>query len=472
MNINQSHNGSNRTPSTSTSNVNRYGHQLLLLVTLLSMLLLPYQTKAAVSLDTNGFNPNANSNVRTFAQQADGKVLIGGDFTTIDGTPRNYIARLNADGSLDTEFDPGTGANSQVLAIALQADGKVLISGFFTTIDGTARNYIARLNADGSLDTGFYPGSGADNLVYAIALQADGKVLISGDFTTINGTPRNRMARLNADGSLDTGFDPGTGPNSLVLAIAQQTDGKVLIGGFFTTINGTPRNRIARLNVDGSLDTGFDPGTGANSPVLAIAQQADGKVLISGFFTTINGTARNYIARLNFDGSLDTEFDPGTGANDAVYAIAQQADGKVVIGGNFTTINGVARNRIARLVTDEAALQTVSVSGGGSRVEWLRSGASPTLNRATFDYSESLEGPWTLLGDGQRVMGGWELTELSLPAESIGYIRARGYYPGGIYGGSTSIAESIRQFYMPTAEGESFCFAARTANNKVALICL
>jgi uncharacterized delta-60 repeat protein len=278
-----------------------------------------------------------------------GKSSSGGSFDSYNGTPRNRVARLNADGSLDTGFNPGTGANSWIRAIILQPDGKILIGGWFTSYNGTGRNFVARLNADGSLDTGFNPGTGAIDWVYAMALQPDGKILIGGLFTSYNGTPRNRVARLNADGSLDTGFNPGTGANNLVYTMAVQPDGKIFIGGFFINYNGTPRRSIARLNAGGSLDTGFNPGTGANDGVMAISLQPDGKILIGGWFQSYNGTPRNRLARLNTDGSLDTGFDPGTGANAPVYTMALQSDGKILIGGDFTSYDGTGRNRIARV---------------------------------------------------------------------------------------------------------------------------
>ena len=156
--------------------------------------------------------------------------------------------RLNADGSLDTSFNPGSGANSVVTSIALQPDNKIIIGGEFTSYNGTARNYIARLNADGSLDTSFNPGSGANSTVYSVALQPDNKIIIGGEFTSYNGTARNRLARLNADGSLDTSFNPGSGASNTVYSIALQPDNKIIIGGYFTSYNGTDRNRLARLN--------------------------------------------------------------------------------------------------------------------------------------------------------------------------------------------------------------------------------
>ncbi|MBX2927531.1 MAG: T9SS type A sorting domain-containing protein [Saprospiraceae bacterium] len=305
------------------------------------------------SLDTS-FDPGSGANNTVFAMtvQPDGKILIGGRFTSYNGAPRNYIARLNADGSLDAGFDPGSGANSLVYAIAVQPDGKILIGGIFTSYNGAPRNGIARLNSDGSLDTGFGPGSGANDWVWAMAVQPDGKILIGGLFTSYNGAPRNRIARLNADGSLDTDFDPGSGATSDVQVFAVLPAGKILIGGGFTTYNGAPRNRIARLNSDGSLDTSFGPGNGANNSLYIIALQPDGKILIGGFFSTYNGAPRNRIARLNSDGSLDTGFDPGAGADSGVAIIAAQPDGRILIGGDFTSYNETARNYIARLNSD------------------------------------------------------------------------------------------------------------------------
>jgi uncharacterized delta-60 repeat protein len=305
--------------------------------------------------------------VYSIASQPDGRLLIGGDFFMVNGVNRNRIARLNADGSLDTSFDPGTGASNTVYSIALQADGKVLIGGSFTNVNGVSRNCIARLNADGSVDNSFDLGTlvgTPSTYISSIAVQADGKVLVAGYFTSINGTNRNSIARLNEDGSLDAQFDPGTGTGGDFLygsirSIALQLDARVLVVGAFTSINGTNRNRIARLNADGSLDTTFDPGTGAqydgiifNPSVTSVALQSDGKVLVAGQFTTINGTNRNGIARLNADGSLDNTFDPGAGANGDVSCVAVQTDGRVMLGGSFSAINGTNRNDLARLNAD------------------------------------------------------------------------------------------------------------------------
>jgi len=318
------------------------------------------------------FNPGTgavggNNEIRTIAKQADGKIIIGGSFISYNGIARNYIARLNSDGSLDATFNPGTGPNYNVYTTAIQTDGKIIIGGNFTSYNGTARNYIARLNADGSLDATFNPGTGANNVIWTTALQANGKIIIGGNFTSYNGTARNYIACLNADGSLDATFNPGTGASSYVNTTLLQPDGKIIIGGNFTSYNGTARNYIARLNADGSLDATFNPGIGANNFIFRTAVQADGKIIIGGNFTSYNGTARNYITRLNADGSLDATFNPGTGANNYVYTTALQADGKIIIGGDFTSYNGIARNRIARLNADGSLDATFNPGTGANQ---------------------------------------------------------------------------------------------------------
>jgi uncharacterized delta-60 repeat protein len=301
------------------------------------------------SLDTT-FDPGAGTNDFVFSSvvQPDGKVVIGGAFTSVNGVNRNHIARLNADGSVDTTFDPGSDAN--VLAIALQPDGKVLIGGGFSWVGGALRPGIARLNMNGSLDATFNASAGGGTTVHSLALQPDGRILIGGDFSAINSVGRNDVARLNANGTLDTTFDPGTGVDSgAILALELQQDGRVLIGGLFLTFNGVGRKNYARLNADGSLDTTFNPGSGADATVWSLLQQPDGKILIGGTFTTLNGTPRNSVARLNANGSLDTTFSSGTGPNIGVHAMALQPDSKVVVGGSFTAVDGVNRSRIARL---------------------------------------------------------------------------------------------------------------------------
>ena len=249
--------------------------------------------------------------------QPDGKILIGGIFTSVLGVPRNNIARLNTDGTLDTPFDPN--ANNSVNTIAVQADGQILVGGAFTTLQPngatspTELNHIARLNhhRHAGLIRLFNPvfnpdANGFSVSVYAIAVQADGKILVGGEFTSIGGAPRIGIARLNATTGLADSLDPNA--NSYVRTIAVQPDGKILAGGYFTSIGGQTRNRIARLDATTGLADSFNPN--ANSYVDSIAVQADGKILAGGNFTSIGGQTRNFIARLDATG-------PNTGLADS-----------------------------------------------------------------------------------------------------------------------------------------------------------
>ena len=323
-----------------------------------------------VTYNSTGFN----NSVYALALQTNNKLLVGGDFTQANGVPRQRLARLNADGSLDTKFSlPSSayGANASVRALTIQSDGRIVLGGFFTTYNSIAANRIERINYDGTIDSLFNPGSGADNPVYALQETFVGglsKLIVGGSFATLAGRSVNAIARLNNDGTYDTAFNPGTGPNATVYALAvQSTDGKVVIGGDFTAVNGnTNCNHIARLNTDGSVDTTFNPGLGANASVRAIAIQQDGNILIGGLFTNVNGVASSHIARLTTSGGVDGAFTPGLGANDAVFSIAIQSDTRIVLGGQFSQCSGVTRSRITRLNPDGTVDPTINFGTGAN----------------------------------------------------------------------------------------------------------
>lgn len=370
-----------------------------------------------------GAGPNSNP-INDMAVQNNDKAIIVGDFTTLLGTAisRNRIARLNIDGTLDTSFDPGTGANDIIRSVAIQNDGKIIIVGDFTSYDGIVRNRIARLNADGSLDNSFNPGTGfygSSIYLRTLHLQSDGKIVVGGGLSLgyFNGSLiGSNIIRLNADGTLDSGFNSGTGPNDSnpglgsnegVWSISQQADGKLIVGGNFLEYNGFNSAGLVRVNTDGSFDPTFDVGYGVssntvkaieiqndgkiliggsfssydlinnfmvarvntngsldnsfitytgpgmiglNNSVNSINIQYDGKVILGGAFTDFSGTSRNSIIRLNSNGNLDNTFDPGTGASDYVTRTAIQSDGKVLICGAFYTYNGTTKKQIARLI--------------------------------------------------------------------------------------------------------------------------
>jgi len=362
----------------------------------------------------DGFNPGLEGGdrsrwrVNTMTVQADGKILAGGNFTTLGGLPRNHIGRLNSNGTLDATFNPGisTAQGDQVFALAVQADGNILVSGEFTSLAGQARAYLGRLNADGSLDSSFTPVT--DGRVNSLAIQPDGKILIGGSFQTLNGESCAGLGRLNPNGLLDITFTTSPPYEGQVSALALQADGKILVLGDTTLyrlntdgsldtefqkhslssyawvrclalqtdgkiligwLSNNQNYRIERLNSDGSEDSSFAAGVSTESSydygVIALMPQADGKILVGGKFTTLSGQARQNLGRLNANGTADTTFNPGisNGFSDCyVSCFALQPEGQIVVGGSFTMLGGQPRQNIARLMADEQGSPVIITS--------------------------------------------------------------------------------------------------------------
>jgi uncharacterized delta-60 repeat protein len=269
------------------------------------------------SLDTS-FNSGGigfNNLVYDFEEDLNGKLYVAGQFTSYNETSINRIIRLNTDGSIDTSFNVGTGFNG-VVVYNLEWDStnnKLYAFGNFTTYNGTSVNRIVRLNTDGSIDNTFSIGTGFNNACYIGKLDSNGKLYVGGFFTSYNGTGANRIIRLNSDGSIDTNFVYGTGINSgFVSHIEIDSSGKIFVcGSLFTSYNGTTANRIVKLNSDGSIDTSFSTGTGFNGPVRVLKQDSTGKLVIGGQFTSYNGTAVSRLILLNSDGTLNTDIMSG-----------------------------------------------------------------------------------------------------------------------------------------------------------------
>ncbi len=285
-------------------------------------------------------------------QSTNNKVYIMGSFSMVNDFPYKYLARLTSAGALDTTFNPGSGPDNPVHSAAetfVDGQRKLLIGGAFTVYNGIARRGIARVNDNGSTDKAFDPGAGIDGTIYSIVVQRDGKILIGGDFTSVDSEPRNSLARLNSDGSLDTTFDPGLGLESAVRTIVLDFDDTILIGGVFSSIQGKTKHSVARIKPDGMLETKFDVGIGANGPIYALALQQDGKILAGGDFTEFGDYLSSRITRLNSDGSSDPTINFGSGANGFIASIAVQADRQILIGGGFTDFDGSPRKHLARI---------------------------------------------------------------------------------------------------------------------------
>jgi uncharacterized delta-60 repeat protein len=317
-----------------------------------------------------GFSGAFNGPVLALALQGDGKLLAGGSFTQADGVSRRRIARLKTDGSLDLTFSsalPTAGGSDSVNALLNEPSGLTVVAGSFTNFNGSPVSHITRLNVNGSIDSSFIPGAGANNPIFALAqntVSGQRRIVIGGSFTFYNGISRSGVAQLLDNGQLDTSFSPSSGANGTIYAVAVQPDGKIVIGGDFTTFNSTPCPYLARLNLDGSLDASFNPGTGPSNTVRALAVQVDGRILVGGTFTGFNGTTANHLVRLNANGSLDNTFVLGAGANGNVYTITVQPDTRIIVGGEFTIYNGVTRNRITRLSPDGTTDSTINLGYG------------------------------------------------------------------------------------------------------------
>lgn len=395
------------------------------------------------------FLPAFNNSVSLMALQPDGRIVIGGNFTSVDGTARYGFARLLADGSLDAAFAPAdwsAGNNGSLHALALQPDGRILMAGYYTVGNEPLTPHIARYDANGTLDASFVAPA-VDSSIDAMVVQPDGRILIAGFFSTVNGTPRPALARLLADGSLDTSFVTGVEADGGVIQTLQlQPDGKILIAGNFSLPGASAP--IARLHSDGSVDSGFQPPA-IDGSVLTLALQTDGSLAIGGTFRHIGGVRRLNFARLHADGSLDTTSDVAIGL---VTALAQQQDGKLFAAGTFAEVDGLPRLNIVRLRASGAAVQTLSSNSAGS-LTWTLGGSMPAIDQAMFDLS--LDGiSWTRLGEGARLADGFQLAAAPLPRETGVWVRAQGIARGGEGGtanGSSSLFESVARIRLPAA---------------------
>jgi len=345
------------------------------------------------------------SSVYIITVQPDGKILVGGTFSTYQSITANKIIRLNLDGSIDNTFVVGTGFDAAVYSIIVQSDGKILVGGSFTTYQGSSASRIIRLNSDGSKDTSFIMGTGfsGGSIVLSMLVQPDGKILAGGSFTTYQGVAANFIIRLNADGSKDTSFVMGTGFNTNPNSIALQSNGKILVVGNFVNYQGVSANYIIRLNADGSKDTSFVFGTGFNSAALSTVIQPDGKILVAGTFITYNGTGANKIIRLNTDGTIDNTFVYGTGLNGNIQQLVLQSNNKILAVGQFNTYQGILTSSVARLNTDgskDVSLVTGSGFNAGANTMALQSDGNILIGGTSSIYNNQQTNYLTQLSSG------------------------------------------------------------------------
>jgi uncharacterized delta-60 repeat protein len=388
-----------------------------------------------------GFNPGAwPPDVRTVAIQPDDRILVGGRFTSLAGHPRLNLGRLLPNGAIDPAFDPGV--NDRITALLVRADDRILIGGDFTEVAGIARNRLALLNADGSIDPTF--AANADGQVRCLAIQPDGRVLVGGEFAILNGQLRFYLGRLNTNGSLDTSFSAQL--DRPVTCVALQRDGRILIGGDFYSVSSRLRFGLARLHSNGALDTSFNARiSGSMIAVHSLVLQSDGKLIIGGRFSEVDGFPRTGLARLHADGTIDDSFHPPLAGE--ASALAQQSDGRLLVAGSFESVAGVPRDRIARLQSTHPPTELLALSGSG--IQWQRAG-TPEFWRVVFD-SMTGEDQWMRLGDGVPDAQGWGLSGVTLATNSI--VRARGFVAAGHNNGSGWFDERSTQADPRAAPG-------------------
>jgi uncharacterized delta-60 repeat protein len=431
-----------------------------------------------VTFSATAAGASANFVESVLVRPSDNKIFVGGDFSTYGGAPRGNIAWVNSDGSVDSTFSGLTGATDsfpRIYAVAVQADGKLLVGGFFSSFDGSPHYNLVRLNPDSTIDSSFDVTLGTDGSVRAFLIQPDGKIVIAGNIHAVNGVLCGRIARLNSDGTLDPTFAVGAGADSSIYALEQDLAGNIYVGGGFRSFDGLQRPFITKLNPTGAVDKTFNAGANFLSTVFAIAPPdgagrivigdgariarldgttgardvgfnhglqgfdsvvrtltaaPDGKYYVGGDFSHFNGTPRSHVARVNNDGSLDATFDgplidgsvltlalqngkvfvgrdltdpPGqvirltsSGALDssfatgtsfgiappgtysvsspAISALTIQPDGKLLVGGTFNQYNGTSRICLARLTGPSIPTPTPSTLGNVSTLEQVGTG--------------------------------------------------------------------------------------------------
>jgi uncharacterized delta-60 repeat protein len=304
-----------------------------------------------------------NGIVDTIALQPDGKILVGGDFTSYNGFSFNRIIRLNSDFTIDSSFQPLNGFDEKVRVITLQEDGKILVGGDFT-IYQTFFSYrkIIRLNSNGSVDssfnigTGFGDVSGTASHVNDIKIQSlvEPAIIVGGFFGSYNGRTANNIIALNLDGTVKstfpapfaspTGDRVGFKDGSVLTIIIYPFDNNIVVGGSFTQllnlIGDADAKRIYKFNSDYTRNSSF--GDGFNGVVRSIKLASFGRLLIGGFFSIYNNTnIGNSIIMLNFNNTIDTTFNTGTGFNNFIRNVNIDSNEKVIALGGFDSYNGI-----------------------------------------------------------------------------------------------------------------------------------
>jgi uncharacterized delta-60 repeat protein len=384
--------------------------------------------------------------VFTVANVPDGTMICGGMFTQFDSLPRRKIAELNPSGLVNQFFTNGVnGVAGHVYTLTTLTSLHVLVTGTFTNIGGATKSRIALFYSDGQALVSSFAAT-ANGPIYSTAVRPDGGIVVAGTFTRLNLTERAGLGALRADGTLNPDFDPA--PDAPVWSVLAQPDGKILVGGAFTNIGGGTSPKLARLRFNGTLDPTFTPPVITDGRVSSLALRADGEVIAAGSFTNVTGTTFRRFAQFSSNGVARSGYATYTRASNNVAGLAIQPDGKVIAVGDFLKVANQDRVHMVRFLSNsKAASRVLEADTNGTWVAWTLSGSCPQVWQARFESSSDGTN-WTSLGVGVWTNGAWKLSGLSLPLYETFYIRARGLYTTGMFNGSQSIMQSVRQFYL------------------------
>jgi uncharacterized delta-60 repeat protein len=435
------------------------------------------------SLDSSvNLNSIALGGVRKIVSLPDGKMIVGGNFNRVNGVGRDRLVRLNANGTIDETFSSTSISAIEIDDIILQPDGKIIVGGVAVSARSGTLGSLVRLNPDGSVDNSFDTSNVAIRTVKKLALHSDGKILVSYSsdrpttvflgggllrlnqngsrdetftsevnfpfedivvlpnnqilaggvfgFRYVNSTtgesiPFNGVIRVNADGTHDRTFRPAfesvIGRSTSVYTIALQNDGRILVGGSLFVNGDIMPKGVARLDSNGSLDPVFQLNTISNSTgydrIEDIKLLPNGKFFAAGLFSNFGANSFANIARLNANGTIDNSF--STGTNNIIYDVEVQTDGKVLIGGDFELVNGLARTSLARLLSEPISQRRAKFDFDGDNKtdvsifrsapgEWWYLRSSDLSNRA-FQFGSSTDKivPADFTGDGKTDLAFW-----------------------------------------------------------------
>ena len=311
---------------------------------------------------TNGNLIGPDGDIRAIHIEDDGSVLLGGNYQKFNNLPNGYVVRIN-NGTVDDSFLPHGGANGPVNVIKKYGNGVYLIAGEFNQFNGKNHGKLVRLKSNGSVDDTFNIGSSADGNIHDLATDSKGRIVVVGDFSSFNGDLYSNIVRINSDGTTDKSFELDSGVDGAINAVEIDLNGDIILGGDFSKVRGQDIKGVVKITEKGNVVSGWSTG-GFNDSVRDIDLHPNGNILVGGFFTKHNDYKISRVAMLGAQGDLLKSFNPNEGADNPVYAVSFQTDGKILVGGSFYTFAKMIRPGIVRLNLDGTIDPTINFGSG------------------------------------------------------------------------------------------------------------